>query len=390
MTGMTRLSLVAVVAVASCGPSAPPLSKPPPGQTYVDYLHPGDRPIEKRPPDTVDANAMVIHVIDVGQGSATLVEFPCGAMLIDTGGESNDQFDSWQALSGYLDRFFDRRRDLERTLSLLVISHPHLDHTRNIGKLIARYRVDNVVDNGAISGDQGVEPQSYLHEWVMAHRNDVGHQDVNASDVPDDVGLTSEVIDPIHGCGSSAVDPKIRALWGGKESEEIGDNANNHSVVLRVDFGKSSLLLTGDVERLAIARLARKYEHKPLLDVDVFLVPHHGSRHSTALHLMRAVSPKVALISMGPYGRDLMWTARKYGHPHVDSIGHLIDPRLGVSRARPKPIEAWVGIRGGFKARPSQFERRTIRAAIYGTGWDGNIRVRANANGWIDVETDGR
>ena len=54
-------------------------------------------------------DTMRMHFIDIGQGDATLLEFPCGAVLIDTGGEQNESFASDQALRDYLDAFFARR-----------------------------------------------------------------------------------------------------------------------------------------------------------------------------------------------------------------------------------------------------------------------------------------
>ena len=60
------------------------------------------------------AQKMRLHVIDVGQGSAMLAEFSCAAILIDTGGEKNDQFASDDALLAYLETFFERRQDLRR------------------------------------------------------------------------------------------------------------------------------------------------------------------------------------------------------------------------------------------------------------------------------------
>ena len=50
--------------------------------------------------------------------------------------------------------------------------------------------------------------------------------------------------------------------------------------------------------------------------------------------------------------------------------------------------EAWVGVRGAWKERKEVFEKRTIEKAIYVTGWDGDIRVVANANGTLDVQTE--
>src|SRR6266849_463774 len=78
------------------------------------------------------------HFIDVGQGAATLVEFPCAAVLIDTGGEENGDFNSTVALMDYLDTFFNGRVDLNRTLHSIILTHPHVDHTRGVSDVIAR------------------------------------------------------------------------------------------------------------------------------------------------------------------------------------------------------------------------------------------------------------
>lgn len=76
------------------------------------------------------AQNMRVHFIDVGQGAATLIEFPCAAMLIDTGGENPSTFDSTEALMKYLDNFFAQRSDLQDTFHSPVITHPHIVDSR--------------------------------------------------------------------------------------------------------------------------------------------------------------------------------------------------------------------------------------------------------------------
>src|SRR5262245_13896402 len=71
------------------------------------------------------AQEMRVHFIDVGQGASTLVEFPCAAILIDSGGETNSEYNGDDALTKYLDGFFARRTDLKKTLHSLILSHPH-------------------------------------------------------------------------------------------------------------------------------------------------------------------------------------------------------------------------------------------------------------------------
>jgi competence protein ComEC len=383
-----------VVALTACATTGSREGGPPPprGKTMEEYLRDRPAPSKAPPEGMVPADSMKLHVIDVGQGTALLLEFPCAAVLVDTGGEQNEQFDSVPVLIDYLERFFARRSDLHRTLALLVISHPHIDHTRGLEAVLARYAVRNVIDNGDVRDDVGGKPQLALHAWLARRKKKVGHLDLARSDIDPHDGLTSPVIDPVRACKISKVDPVIRALWSGDLGrEEIGQNPNNDSVVLRVDFGEASLLLPGDLELLAIARMVKMYAARPdLLDADVFVVPHHGSRNSSTLDLVKRVSPEVAIITAGPYDRYLEteeeYTARVFGHPNQVSIDHLLAAG-GVSGRRAAPVEAWVGVRGAWKEKKSEFARRTIDRAIYSTGWDGTVVVTANARGWVEVTT---
>src|SRR5262245_59745925 len=75
---------------------------------------------------------MTVHFINVGQALSTLVEFPCGAMLIDAGADKPHR----NELVTYLTSFFSRRTDLNNTIDLVVITHQHLDHTRSLRSVV--------------------------------------------------------------------------------------------------------------------------------------------------------------------------------------------------------------------------------------------------------------
>jgi len=424
---MQSSALVATLAtlLLSCGgPETQSTPAPAPtGRSYEDYLKQGQDPskTESLAAPTGQASdgitdAMVAHFIDVGQGSATLLEFPCGAILIDTGGELNAAFDSEPQLISFLKDFFERRTDLDRTLDALVITHPHIDHTRSIPAVLRNFRIRNVIDNGDVQDDIGGRPQMALHQWIyernqeIAKRNtsrrknggagiafeeSIGHFDVSSEDI-DDKGLTNGIIDPIPACPASQIDPQIRSLWGMRLGRrEKGHNANNDSVVLRVDYGKSSALLSGDLELLSIAWMSKHYkDNLAILDTDIYYVPHHGSRNSTGSAWISYVSPRLAVMSMGPHDRHLKtwpeFTARSFGHPNKNTVDHLLDPEHGVSAMRETPMNAMIGLRGAWKETPSEWESRTIERAIYATGWDGDISVTAHPDGKIDVQTSGR
>lgn len=338
---------------------------------------------------------MRLHVIDIGQGLALLVEFPCGVMLYDTGGELNEEYDGVPALTAYLDAFFARRPELERTIDLLAISHPHIDHTRGLAAVLERYRVTNVIDNGDHEKDLGGRPQVALHEWIEARDEGVAYFAVRRDEITSADGLTNEIIDPIAGCERSATDPRIRALWGGTEApSEIGHNANNDSVVLRIDHGDSSILLPGDLEIVGWAKMTKMLgKSNPIFDVDVYVIGHHGSKNATVEYQVKLMSPKIAVASAGPYARYLRseneFTARKFGHPNAQALEHLIDDEYGVSMWRTRPIRAWVGIKGGWRLeRFPVWEEWVIRRAVYATSWDGTVIVHGNANGYLHVDVE--
>lgn len=354
-----RIVLVVVAALfAGCRPAIE--LPPPPPRTE---LPPG--------PEPGPAAEMRIHLIDVGQGAATLVEFSCGAVLVDTGGESNDRFDSEARLLRYLDRFFRVRPHLHNTLAVLVLTHPHIDHTRSAMAVFHRYKVENVVTDGLTTSSGGEQAGWLLAATERAH---IGDARIHGRDVPPQ-GVHDRVIDPIS-CPDG--DPDIRAFWGSVTSRDVGweaaaiDNANNDSVVVRFRLGKASFLITGDLEQDGIGELVKRFGATGELRADVYEVGHHGSWNATTKALLDAVQPKLAIIAMGPSSREDTWSAWAYGHPRIETIELL---EAALTGPRRDPIHVSVGL--GAK----QFQPRDITAPIYATGWDGDVTVTLHADG---------
>jgi len=357
-------------------------------------------------PDTHDSEvatsspAMRIHVLDVGQGEAIIVEFPCGAMLIDSGGEvteaAPDQlgFDSDDALEAQVRAFFAERPDLDDTFDLVVLSHPHIDHTRGVRRLIdmvanGELSIRNVLTNGAEDFGSGVFQQRTLHDWADA--NGVGRWYMLERKA-EATGFSNDIIDPFATC--QGFDPIITALWGRIDDAsplattwdpDDVDNANNNSVVLRVDFGEASALLTGDLEDAGIGALIARYEATGLLDVDVYKAGHHGSYNGTTGALVNAMTPRAAVISSGPPGRVGDFTAWAFGHPRWRAVTDLIgdNDSGGVSESRTTPIDAPVAT--GYSNGHGVFETRHIVPAVYCTGWDGATVLTLHADGELDL-----
>jgi competence ComEA-like helix-hairpin-helix protein len=187
------------------------------------------------------------------------------------------------------------------------------------------------------------------------------------------------VIDPVK-CDN--VDPKIKLLWGGQNTnpgwtKTAFENQNNHSVVTRIDFGGASLLITGDLQEEAIIDLIEHYRGSTLLDVDVYQVGHHGSHNATTEEFLEVMTPKVAVIAMGDSSRELPWTAWKYGHPRKNIV-QMLERHVEQSRKR-ITVQVGTGV--------ETFEARRISRAIYATGWDGSVVLEADTAGrWNQVD----
>lgn len=330
-------------------------------------------------------DTMRLHFIDVGQGASTLVEFPCAAIMIDTGGEANKEFNSDEELVAYLDDFFAKRPDLNKTLHSLTLTHAHVDHTHGVMSVLQRYKILNAITNGQEPPGPGLPGQKALHRKVADTEatsdpsDDIGFVAAEVKKIPKKRGLTNDIIDPVK---CPTVDPKITVLWGGQDenpgwTKKAFDNQNNHSVVLRIDFGAASLLITGDLQEEAIHDLIEHYRGTALLDTDVYLVGHHASHNGTTEELLAAITPKIAVIAMGVPTRELQWTAWAYGHPRKDIV-QLLESHVELPRDQ-VTVQVATAV--------NTFEPRRINRAIYATGWDGSVILEADkAGNWTKLK----
>jgi competence protein ComEC len=329
------------------------------------------------------ATTMTVHFIDVGQALATLVEFPCGAMLVDAGSQ-DDVAD--RHLIAYLNDFFKTRPDLNRTFEEVLITHNHIDHTNSLQHVVENFTVKRFIDHGFTTGS-GSPRTNWLKKQVKDHVRTIqvrSIKDKEITDLPSKTGLTDGFIDPFN---CDTVDPVVRILSGRLAtnpgwSQKDFANLNNHSLVTRIDFGAASVLFMGDMEIPASDLLLHYYsgQARQMLDTDVLQVAHHGSRNGTSQALVDAVTPKVAVIPVGHWsdGRNpkKQFSTYAYGHPNQDALDLL---SAGIAGNRGTAIE----IMAGLMAR--SFRKTTIRKGIYATDWDGALKVIADRDGTITV-----
>lgn len=216
-----------------------------------------------------------VHIIDVGQADSILIETAQGYMLIDAG-----ENDSEEALKTYL-----RKMGIS-TIEYFVLSHAHADHVGGADMILDEFKVNNVVyDN-----------------YRSCYSNDLVSQ-INREG--------ANVIDPQTKDKIYLGEAEFTVLFATNDKKDHGDDVNDYSIVLRMDFGESSFVFTGDAStsvETAILDSFRKYE----LDCDFLKSGHHGSSTSSGKKFITTITPEIVAIPCG--------TGNKYGHPHASVL----------------------------------------------------------------------
>jgi competence protein ComEC len=239
-----------------------------------------------------------VTALDVAQGDSILVDFPDGrSMLIDGGGMVGNPVDPGARVA--LPVLAARRRS---RVDVLALTHPHPDHFTGLATVAKELPFGELWETGQgeMLGVKG--PYAALLQTARARGAPVRR--------------------PADLCGKPRMfgAARVEVLWpcpGATPAME----ANNASLVMRIDLGKRSALLVGDAEHEAERALL---ESGARLQADLLKVGHHGSRTSSSPDFLRAVSPSTAMISCGVRNR--------FGHPHPDAMTRLAAARVAVHR----------------------------------------------------------
>jgi len=223
---------------------------------------------------------LTVAFLDVGQGDAVFIEAPNGnQMLYDAGPPS----------SAVLRALHEAMPFWDRSIDVAVFSHPDMDHIGGFLDVFDRYKVDVVLEPGA-SSPNGV--------WSEALRAIV---DRHITHLTARKGVTVDL-----GGG-------VRADILYPDRDMTNMETNSASVVMRIHYGETSFLVSGD-----LPKNIEEYEvaiYGDMLHAQVLKLGHHGSRTSSSEVWLRAVDPDVAVVSAGSKNR--------YGHPHVDVLDLL-------------------------------------------------------------------
>lgn len=212
-----------------------------------------------------------VTFFDVGQGDATLIHRPYeGAILIDVGGRL--QFGNR--------RRYQRNFDVEQMLKYLhakgidcldhvALTHRDFDHVGNFTDLAKQIRINNIYIPAGMSWKKSYQGQQ-VHEVQAPQERDFG-----------------EFLYPF----------------------QIGTGRNEDSLVVRLQVGPQTLLAMGDLDRRGELAIKSAY---PNLQANIIKLGHHGSKTSSARTFIKAIKPKIGVISAGFENR--------YGHPHLETL----------------------------------------------------------------------
>ncbi|MFH2202592.1 MAG: MBL fold metallo-hydrolase [Elusimicrobiota bacterium] len=229
---------------------------------------------------------MKVYFIDVGQGDAQYIELPNGQNALIDGGPSNKK------ISAFL-----KQHGVDK-IDHVVLTHPHADHYKGLNYVFDELQVNNFydtrMDNSGAKGDDVVREKAANEPGCSTSYPGIGQR------LPWGDGVYAKVLNSCADKGSS-----IGGADGGRE-------INNCSIVIKLEYDGRSVLFTGDAQSKVERQMIERYGDK--LTSNILKVGHHGSSESTIESFLNAVTPHIAVISVGNNG---------YGVPTSETLTRL-------------------------------------------------------------------
>ncbi len=230
---------------------------------------------------------LLVHFISIGQGDAIAINLPNDeVMLIDTGPQ-----DRAVTLTKYIEQKVLNNSN-DDTIDYLILTHADADHIGGALRVLKEFDVENIYVPFLESETQGfLELTSYI-------KNNNYNILLNLNELNLDEEISIEVFGPFD-----------------------STDTNDSCPIIRLEYLEVSFLFTGDISTdIEEILLDENYE---AMNSDILKIAHHGSRYSSSLEFLQAVSPEYAVISCGN---------NSYGHPTDVVINNIIECGANVLR----------------------------------------------------------
>lgn len=246
--------------------------------------------------------ALDIWMLNVGQGESVLIREPSGKKILFDGGPNDSVLSELGSILPPWDR----------TIDLVILSHNHSDHIRGLISVFERYLVKELWISGAI----------HTTDDYRVFLQGVKDQKTSTKVVSYDSEACSEICPPLHPIGQTnfQIYHPLENMTG-----ERPKNQHDATVIVKVSYGKESLLLTGDINTEHEEVLVKTCTlPKCDLSATALQVTHHGSADGSSNKFLKAVHPKIALI---PVGLD-----NKFDHPRKETLDRLASFQIPIYR----------------------------------------------------------
>ena len=236
------------------------------------------------PSDIPENSNFEVNFIDVGQADSALIECDGETMMIDGGNVADSN-----VVAAYL-----KKEDVTE-LNYVVCSHAHEDHVGGLSGALSVTKADNIY-----APKTETNTKAYKNFKKKAEEQNVEIKHPNIGDEIQLGSSTVEFLGPV---------------------DENGKDLNSTSIVLKITYGNTSFLFTGDAESDEEEEILNSGAD---LKSTVLKVGHHGSRTSTSYPFLREVMPQYAVISVEK--------GNSYGHPNEETLSKLSDAGVEVYR----------------------------------------------------------
>lgn len=237
---------------------------------------------------------LTVVFLDVGQGDAIYIEAPNGKqMLIDGGADAK-----------ILQRLSEVMPFGDRSIDLVLATHPDMDHIGGLVFVLEDYRVTNIIENGIVS-------ETRIYKDLQA---EISKKKINKVTAEGHMKIILDKEKNIY----------FDILFPDRDVSEL--DSNDGSVVGRLVYGEKSFMLTGDASIYTENKIQWN-ENSATLHSQVLKLGHHGSKTSSGILWLEDVDPEIAVISVGRNNR--------YKHPSkevLDRLNELNIPYLSTSK----------------------------------------------------------